>query len=218
MSYEHVLERLHAAAYRSGRRPEEITLLVVSKNQPPSAILAIYAKGQRLFGENRVQELLAKKPALPADIQWHFVGHLQTNKVKALLPHITLLHSLDRESLVAELVRRAAAPVPCLLEVKIAQEPTKHGIPPADVERWVEHLLSLPQIRLRGLMGMASLTTDERQVRREFRTLRQLFERLRSRYPELAWDILSMGMSADFEWAIEEGSTLIRVGSAIFTP
>lgn len=216
LGYEAVLERIAQAAYRSGRAPEEVTLLVVSKGQPIEAIRAIYDKGHRLFGENRVQELLAKKPILPADIQWHLIGHLQTNKVKAVLPHITLLHSLDRENLLNELAKRAEAPVPCLIEVKIAQEETKHGIAVEAVEAFVEKVLMQPKVILRGLMGMASLTTDMEQVRREFRQLYRLFVKLRETYPEAPIDTLSMGMSGDFEIAVEEGSTLVRVGSAVF--
>lgn len=214
--YEAVLERIAQAAYRAGRRPEEVTLLVVSKGQSLEAIRSVYNKGHRLFGENRVQELLAKKPHLPQDIQWHLIGHLQTNKVKAILPHIVLLHSLDRESLLAEITKRAETPVPCLIEVKVAQEPTKHGIVPAALDAFVEKVLETPKVQLRGLMGMASLTTDSEQVRREFRQLYKLFVKLRERYPHATIDTLSMGMSGDFEIAVEEGSTLVRVGSAIF--
>lgn len=216
MSWEQVKERIAAAAYRAGRQPEEITLLVVSKGQPPAQIEAIYAKGQRRFGENRVQELLAKKSGLPSDIQWHLIGPLQTNKVKTILPHITLLHSLDRESLLVEIAKRAQKPLDCLIEVKIAQEPTKHGVSLSGVERFVEEVLQRPQVVLRGFMGMASFTEDKQQVRREFRQLYRLFEQIQARYPDLPIDTLSMGMSGDFEIAIEEGSTLVRVGSAVF--
>lgn len=216
MSYERVLERLSAAALRTGRSPEEITLVVVTKNQPLEAIRAVYTKGARYFGENRVQELLNKKPLLPADIQWHLIGHLQTNKVKAILPHMVLLHSLDRDGLLQEIARRAVAPVPCLIEVKIAQEPTKHGILPEAVLPFAEKVLSEPKVQLRGLMGMASFTPDQAQIRREFRLLYRLFEELRRLHP--AADTLSMGMSQDFEIAIEEGSTLVRVGTAVFEP
>lgn len=217
MGYADVMERITTAAQRAGRKPEDITLLVVSKGQSPEAIQAVYAQGQRLFGENRVQELLTKKPLLPGDIQWHLIGHLQTNKVKAILPHITLLHSLDRESLLMEIVKRAASPVPCLIEVKVAREETKYGVSPEDLDAFVEKVLGQPAIQLRGLMGMASLTTDTAQVRREFQQLYRLFIRLKARYPEAPIDTLSMGMSGDFEIAIEEGSTLVRVGSAVFS-
>ena len=216
MSYERVLERLSAAALRTGRSPAEITLVVVTKNQPLEAIHAVYAKGARHFGENRVQELLHKKSLLPADIQWHLIGHLQTNKVKAILPHIVLLHSLDREGLLQEIAKRTGTPVPCLIEVKIAQEPTKHGVSPEMLLTFAEKVLSEPKVQLRGLMGMASFTSDRAQIRREFRALYRLFEELRRLHP--AADTLSMGMSQDFEIAVEEGSTLVRVGTAIFEP
>ncbi|MCX8112019.1 MAG: YggS family pyridoxal phosphate-dependent enzyme [Bacteroidia bacterium] len=218
MGYEAVLERIAETAHRVGRSPNEITLLVVSKGQTPDIIRSIYNKGQRLFGENRVTELLSKKAALPADIQWHLIGHLQTNKVKAVLPHIQLLHALDRDSLLNEIAKRAVIPLPCLIEVKIAQEPTKHGVLPEEVELFIEKVLAEPKITLRGFMGMATLTKDKAQIRREFRLLRQIFDTARQRYPEAPIDTLSMGMSNDFELAIEEGSTLVRVGSAIFSP
>ncbi len=192
-------------------------MLVVSKGQPPERLLPLYQAGQRLFGENRVQELLSKKPHLPADIAWHLIGSLQTNKVKAVLPHIVLLHSLDRESLLVEIEKRAERPLPCLIEVKIAQEATKHGVLPHELERLVERVLASPAVVLRGLMGMASLTEDPAQIRREFRLLYQLYRRLAEKYPEAPIDTLSMGMSSDFEIAIEEGSTLVRIGSAVFS-
>ncbi|MCS7297369.1 MAG: YggS family pyridoxal phosphate-dependent enzyme [Bacteroidia bacterium] len=217
MSYEWARERIATAALRAGRSPNEITLLVVSKGQPPSAIQALYDKGQRLFGENRVQELLKKKPLLPSDIQWHLIGYLQTNKVKQVLPHITLFHALDREGLLEEIARRAEKPLPTLIEVKVAQEETKHGIPPTEVERFAERVMKEPHVILRGIMGMASLTHDRTQIRREFRQLKQIFDRLRTRYPETPIDTLSMGMSNDFEIAIEEGSTLVRLGTIIFS-
>lgn len=216
MSWERVRERIAAAALRAGRKPEEVTLLVVTKGQPVEKIQALFAKGQRLFGENRVQELLAKKPLLPDSLMWHLIGPLQTNKVKAILPHIQLLHSLDRESLLKEIAKRASAPVPCLIEVKIAQEATKHGVPPEGLFPFVEAVLAEPKVRLEGLMGIASLTEDREQVRREFRQLYRLFSELQRRYPEVPLTTLSMGMSGDFEIAIEEGSTLLRIGSAVF--
>jgi len=216
MSYERVQEQIALAALRAGRKPEEITLLVVSKGQPIEKIQAIYAKGQRLFGENRVQELLQKKPLLPTDITWHLIGHLQTNKVKAVLPHIQLLHSLDRESLLVELAKRASAPLDCLIEVKVAQEATKHGVLPNQLLAFAEQVVAVPVLRLRGLMGMATFTTDSAQIRREFRQLYKLFVQLQAAFPALPIDILSMGMSQDFEIAIEEGSTLVRIGSAVF--
>jgi len=216
MSYQRVLERLEAAASRAGRSSNEITLVVVTKNQPVEAIQAVYDQGARHFAENRVQELLAKKPLLPPDIQWHLIGHLQTNKVKTVLPHIVLLHSLDRESLLGEIKKRASAPLPCLIEVKIAQEPSKHGILPEAIWNFVEKVLAEPAIHLRGFMGMATFTSDKAQIRQEFRSLYGLFEELRRFYPGA--DILSMGMSQDFEIAVEEGATMVRVGTAVFEP
>lgn len=217
VSLERVLERVQQAALRAGRRPEEVTLLVASKGQPPERLLPLYHAGQRLFGENRVQELLSKKPLLPADITWHLIGSLQTNKVKAILPHIALLHSLDRERLLVEIEKQALQPLPCLIEVKIAREETKHGVLPEELEKLVEKALASPAVVLRGLMGMASLTEDREQIRQEFRLLYGLYRRLAERYPEAPIDTLSMGMSSDFEIAIEEGSTLVRIGSEVFS-
>lgn len=216
MSWERVREQIAEAALRAGRKPEEVILLVVTKGQPPEKIQALYEKGQRLFGENRVQEFLAKRPFLPPDIAWHLIGPLQTNKVKMVLPHIRLLHSLDRESLLREIAKRASAPLSCLIEVKIAQEATKHGVAPEGLFSLAEAVLAEPRLRLEGLMGIATLTQDRKQVRQEFRQLYRLFVQLQQRYPEAPLTTLSMGMSGDFEIAIEEGSTLVRIGSAVF--
>lgn len=215
MGYQNVLARIHESALRAGRAPTEIQLVIVSKGQPIEAILNVYEQGARLFGENRVQELLAKKPLLPNDIKWHLIGHLQTNKVKAILPHLSLLQALDRKALLTEIAKRASTPIPCLIEVKIAQEATKYGVAPEALDSFVELVLREPQILLKGLMGIASLTTDRQQIRQEFRRLYKLYERLKAQVSSV--DTLSMGMSDDFEIAIEEGSTMVRIGRAIFS-
>jgi pyridoxal phosphate enzyme (YggS family) len=198
--------------------PPHVTLVAVSKTRPIEDLVEAYAAGQRDFGENRVQELLEKAPGLPADARMHHIGHLQTNKVKALLPAVYLIHGVDSERLLAEVGRRAmerghAAEV--LLQVHIAQEEQKFGWDGEELERELEAGLTgrYAGVRVRGLMGMATFTDDKVQIRREFRGLNGVFERHRAAH---GWDVLSMGMSGDWEIAVEEGSTLVRIGSAIF--
>jgi pyridoxal phosphate enzyme (YggS family) len=199
--------------------PDTVTLIAVSKTKPNETILEAYNAGQRHFGENRVQELLPKAEALPKDIHWHVIGHLQSNKVKYIAPFVHLIHSVDSEKLLAEIDRQAAKSgrvIPVLLQIFIAQEETKFGFSPEEAEA----LLSAgaaekyPNVRIEGLMGMATNTEDAAQVRNEFRSLNQLFTRLRAGSPGIK--TLSMGMSSDWKIAVEEGSTMIRVGSSIF--
>ena len=190
--------------------PSTVQLVAVSKFKPAEAILEAYQAGQRDFGENRPQELAAKAPALPADIRWHFIGHLQTNKVKQVVPYATLIHSVDSERLLAEIDKTARAlgkRVDILLEIHIANETTKQGFTPEEAEAVAA------RIRLRGVMGMATFTDDHEEVRREFRRLKALSERLAS-IPDC--DQVSMGMSEDWRIAVEEGTTLVRIGTFIF--
>lgn len=210
--------RIAQAALRVGRSPEEIRLVVVTKNQPPDKILPLYQQGQRDFAENRVQALLQKKSQLPQDICWHLIGPLQTNKVRKILPHINFFQAVDRAALLPFLVREASKPLDCLIEIKIAQEQTKHGLLPHEVEDFLAKWPWDSPLRLRGLMGMATFTSDMKQVRKEFQQLYKLFIDLKAHVQSknLAWDTLSMGMSHDFEIAIEEGATMVRIGSAIF--
>lgn len=210
--------RIAQAALRAGRSPEEIRLVVVTKNQPPEKILPLYQQGQRDFAENRVQALLQKKSQLPQDICWHLIGPLQTNKVRKILPHINFFQAVDRAALLPFLVREASKPLDCLIEIKIAQEQTKHGILPHEVEDFLAKWPWDSPLRLRGLMGMATFTSDMKQVRKEFQQLYKLFIDLKAHMQSknLTWDTLSMGMSHDFEIAIEEGATMVRIGSAIF--
>lgn len=199
------------------------TLVAISKTKPNSAILEAYNAGQRHFGENKVQELTDKYDALPKDIHWHMVGHLQRNKVKFVVPFVHLIHSVDSLRLLREINKEAAKinrVVDCLLQVHIAEEDTKFGFD----EKELDDLLAgdapreLPFVRIRGLMGMATFTEDEQQIRREFSGLKKLFDRLSKQYrgKNIAWKELSMGMSGDYQLALECGSTMIRVGSAIF--
>lgn len=198
-------------------------LIAVSKTHPPEKILEAYQAGHRLFGENKVQELTAKYEVLPKDIEWHLIGHLQTNKVKYIAPFVGLIHSVDSEKLLDEINKQGKKIdriIPCLLQVHIAKEETKFGFDEAELLQLLqsEKLRTYTHVQIRGLMGMATLTDQTDQIRQEFRGLHELRERLtRQQWPAFVqWKELSMGMSSDYLIAIEEGSTLVRVGTAIF--
>ena len=196
--------------------PSTVELVAVSKFKPVEAIREAYDAGQRSFGENRPQELAAKAPQLPADIIWHFIGHLQTNKVKLVVPYASLIHSVDSERLLAEIdktARAAGKVMDCLLEVHIAEEATKQGFTPDEALDIARRAAEYPNVRLRGVMGMATFTDDKEQVRREFRTLKAVSDRL-SFLPDCT--LVSMGMSGDWPIAVEEGTTIVRIGTAIF--
>jgi len=192
-----------------------ITLVAVSKTKPIEDILELYNLGHRDFGENYVQELAEKAEKLPTDIRWHFIGHLQTNKVKSIVPFIYLIHGVDSLKLLKEIDKQAEKNkrvIDCLLQVHIAQEETKFGFD--ETELLNSELKQFSNVRIKGLMGMASLTDDINKIRIEFKSLKILFEKLKTQNPELA--ILSMGMSADYKIAIEEGSNMVRIGSLLF--
>lgn len=200
-----------------------VTLVAVSKFHSAETILKAYEAGQRCFGESRAQELQSKVQQLPDDIEWHFIGHLQTNKVKAIVPYVSLIQSVDSPRLLDEIERQAARidrVVDCLLEVHVAQEETKYGFSLQACEEFLSTFSTqtFSHIRLRGIMGMASNVDDDTQVEGEFEALKQLFDRLRagvmSRYD--AFDTLSMGMSQDYPLAVKQGSTMVRVGTTIF--
>ncbi len=199
--------------------PKSVTLVAVSKFQPVPFILEAYGSGQRCFGESRSGEMLQKIPLLPQDIQWHFVGHLQTNKVKEVVGKASLIQSVDSVRLLNAIQQQAhqlGIVQDVLLQVHIAVEETKHGFLPSELQQVCS--LSLPAVRIRGLMGMATYTDDNDRIRSEFKTLRQLFDTLRSG-PFAGKDDFthcSMGMSGDYQIALEEGSTMVRIGSAIF--
>ncbi len=203
--------------------PEGVKLVAVSKTKPIEDILIAYNAGHRLFGENKAQELSSKYPQLPDDIQWHFIGHLQTNKVKYIIPFVSLIHSIDRIKLLREVNKQAAKVnrvVDCLLQFHIATEETKFGL---NMEEAVELLSSeeyikMENIRICGIMGMATNTKDVSVVRNEFRYLREIKKDLKERYFQGSkhFTEISMGMSGDYKIAIEEGSTIVRIGSAIF--
>ena len=213
MSYRMVSEQVAEASARAGRPPEEVTLIVITKNREVSTIRELYEQGIRDFGENRAQELAAKVGKLPSDIRWHFVGPLQTNKVKLVRPTVHLLHSLDRVKLARFWSRNSPSPVTALAQVNIGNEPQKQGVPPDRVEELVEAFVE-QGVELRGLMAMAPRLEAPELARPYFRRLRKLSEGLRERYPFLTE--LSMGMTEDYQVAVEEGATMVRVGRAIF--
>ena len=200
--------------------PEGVSLVAVSKTHPVEALREAYEAGQRIFGESRPQELKMKAEALPADVEWHMIGHLQTNKVRMLIPHVGLIHSVDSERLLLQIEREASRlgrVVDLLLEIHVAQEESKTGWREEELTIWLERgaWRELHAVRFRGVMGIASNTEDEAVVRGDFEALKGWFERLKPLFGE-AFDTLSMGMSDDYPLAIECGSTLVRVGSKIF--
>jgi len=194
------------------------TLVAVSKKKSVEEIKALYDLGQRDFGENYVQELLQKQPLLPDDIRWHFIGHLQRNKVKSILPFCTLIQGVDRLELLEEINKQASKlerVVDCLLQVHIATEESKFGFDSAELSAVLPALSGYSHVRVVGLMGMASFTENLSQVSAEFRLLKKLFDQYRS-YFLIPDPFLSMGMSGDYKIALQEGSTMIRIGSLLF--
>ena len=197
--------------------PKSVTLVAVSKTKPNAAIMEAYDAGHRVFGENKVQDMVAKSEELPSDIQWHMIGHLQTNKVKFIAPFVSLIHGVDSLKLIKEIDKRAAQNnriIDCLLQIHIAEEETKFGLSYTEATQVLDYAKHLPNVRIKGLMGMATNTRDEFTVRNEFAGLKELFLKFQSVSKDL--QIISMGMSTDYEIAIEQGSTMVRVGSAIF--
>ncbi|HNZ43800.1 MAG TPA: YggS family pyridoxal phosphate-dependent enzyme [Bacteroidales bacterium] len=203
--------------------PAGVKLVAVSKTQPVDDILAAYDAGQRLFGENKVQEIAEKKALLPSDIQWHMIGHLQTNKVKYIAPFVSLIHSVDSLRLLAEINKEALKNnrvIDCLLEFHIAAEESKFGLTHEKARELLssDNYNSMKNIRICGVMGMASFVDDEAFVRAEFRLLANIFQQLKSHFfaGKEYFSEISMGMSSDYMIAVEEGSTMVRVGTAIF--
>ena len=207
------------ACKRSGRSPEEIKLIAVSKTFPLEVIRDAYDAGLRIFGENKAQELRDKAPQLPADIEWHFIGHLQSNKIKYAAPVSTLIHSVDSYALAESLSTFAIKKemqIPILIEVNTSGEISKFGVNPDDVLETFGRIRELKNLNIQGLMTIGPLTSEEEQIRASFRMLRSIREKLAGIAEQSEIATLSMGMSQDFEIAIEEGSTMIRVGTAIF--
>lgn len=198
-------------------------LVAISKTKPNEDVMEAYEAGQRVFGENKVQELTAKYESLPKDIEWHMIGHLQSNKVKYIAPFVALIHGVDTEKLLRTIDKEGKKNeriIPCLLQVHIAEEETKFGFSEEELMSLLsrEMLEELNHVEIQGVMGMATFTEDEDQIRKEFRSLKQLFERLKASVfsGSQSFQEISMGMSGDFLIAIEEGSTMVRVGSSIF--
>ena len=215
-----VRARIAEAALRSGRRPEGVALVGVTKTVGVDRIRELVASGVRALGENRVQEARAKAPEVQG-VAWHLVGTLQRNKVKEALRLFEVIHSVDSLSLAEELSRRSAerpgaGPVEVFVQVNISGERQKHGAPPGDTPDLIARLRQLPGVRVRGLMGMPPLAQDPEEARPYFRRLRELRDRVREALPDAGLDELSMGMTDDFEVAIEEGATMVRVGRALF--
>lgn len=204
---------------------KQVTLVAVSKTKTQADIQALYDLGQRDFGENYVQELVDKYEALPKDIRWHFIGHLQTNKVKYIAPFVHLIHGVDSEKLLLEInkqgtkIKRA---IPCLLQVYISNDETKFGFDEKELETLITKITSnaalFNHVELKGLMGMATFTEDNNLIIGEFNKLKMIFDRLNTQYSifNIQYSILSMGMSADYQFAIDAGSTMVRIGSLLF--
>ena len=193
--------------------PDNVDIVAVSKTKPINDLKKAYHAGQRIFGENKVQEMVSKFEQLPKDILWHMVGHLQTNKVKYIASFVNTIHSLDSHKLLKEIQKQAFKhnrEIKCLIQIRIANEETKFGIEPSELEEFLNFSKTLPNIKILGLMGMASFTEDKNQIRNEFRSLSNLY----NSYDNLK--VLSMGMSGDYQIGIEEGSTMVRIGSKIF--
>jgi hypothetical protein len=210
--------QITAAAQRAGRDPSGVRLVAVCKTHPPEAVVAAAGAGQHVFGESRVQEARDKVPACPPGLEWHFIGHLQKNKVRQALPLFSFFHSIDSTALAKAMDRIAgetSQAVEGLLEVNVSGEETKHGFTPEELRREFDALAKLPHLRIRGLMTMAPYSDNPEDARTVFRALRELRDELQSAH-EHPLPELSMGMSGDFEPAVEEGATLVRVGSSIF--
>ncbi len=204
-------------------KSKNVTLVAVSKTKPVADIQQLYDLGQRDFGENYVQELVEKQAQLPPDIRWHFIGHLQSNKVKLLTPFVYMIHGVDSQKLLLEINKQASKVnrvIPVLLQVHIAMEETKFGLDEKELEEIANIVSRLQNVEVRGLMGMASFTENHDQVRSEFRRLKQLYDLMTILFttnsPGSAFSALSMGMSADYHIAIEEGSNMVRIGSLLF--
>jgi len=214
-----VRQRIAEAAWRADRQPKSVTLIAVSKNHTVSAIEEAYAAGQRDFGENYVQEAREKYASLPyPDIRWHIIGHMQTNKVRNILPFTHMVQSLDSAKLADEISRRSAQVsfvMPVLIQVSLAHEEQKSGVEPEELPALIDHVLSLPNLSVQGLMTMPPLVPAD-EARPLFARLRELRDEMETRFAGVALPVLSMGMSGDFEEAIAEGATMVRVGTAIF--
>jgi PLP dependent protein len=203
-------------------KPYDARLVAVSKTKSAEAIQSLYNYGHRIFGENYVQELVEKQAKLPAEIEWHYIGHLQTNKVKFIAPFISLIQSVDSLRLLKEINKQAQKNnrvINCLLQIYIAKEETKFGLSFEGAEQILasDELKELKNVSIKGFMGMTTLTEDQTQIREEFKTLKNFYDDSRTNYQSIVnWQFLSMGMTSDYKIALEEGSNMVRIGSAIF--
>ena len=202
-----------------GSLPKNTTLVAVSKTKPVSSLLQAYDAGQRVFGENKIQEMASKWEEMPKDIQWHMIGHVQTNKVKYMAPFVDLIHTVDSLKLLREINKQAAKHdrvINCLLQIKIAEEEHKFGLDHQDALLLLAKDIqaTLPHVSIVGLMGMASFTDNKTQIETEFKKLSTLHQEFIKQYPQLT--VLSMGMSSDYTLALDHGSTMVRIGSSIF--
>ena len=219
-NFQSVEARIQAACDRAGRSRKEVTLIAVSKTKPVEMLQTIYDAGSRDFGENKVQEMCDKIEQLPTDIRWHMIGHLQTNKVKYIVGRVSLIHSVDSLHLAQEIEKQAAkldVIVPILIEVNIAEEESKFGIHKEETISLVREVAALPHIRIQGLMTIAPYVENPEDNRACFRGIKQLsVDIARENIDNVSMDCLSMGMTGDYEVAIEEGATMVRVGTGIF--
>ncbi|MBO8168094.1 MAG: YggS family pyridoxal phosphate-dependent enzyme [Thermoanaerobacteraceae bacterium] len=217
---QQVLENIARAAEKSGRRPEDVQLVAVTKTMPVPVIKEAIGLGVTRIGENKVQEIREKYDQIDEDVEWHMIGHLQSNKVKYILDKVALIHSLDRMSLAWELEKKAAkkgVQVPVLVQVNVAEEESKFGLRVPEVLPFLEKLADFPHIAVKGLMTMAPYVSDPEQTRPVFSGLRELRDKIAAqKYEHVRMEILSMGMTNDYQVAIEEGATMVRIGSAIF--
>ena len=216
----YVEQRIREACERSGRQRDEVTLIAVSKTKPVPDLAEALRCGYDVFGENKVQEIRDKSPMLPASVHWHMIGHLQANKVKYLIGTVDMIHSVDNQKLAEEIEKQAAKHdviMDVLCEVNMAGEESKFGLTPEETPAFVREIAALPHLRIRGLMTIAPYTEDPESNRVYFRGLRELKERINAAGIQgVEMDILSMGMTGDYEVAIEEGATFVRVGTGIF--
>ena len=219
-NYDVVMNNIERACKKAGRTPEDVTLIAVSKTKPITMLQEIYDHGCRNFGENKVQELLDKYEVLPKDIKWHMIGHLQRNKVKYIVDKVSLIHSVDSLRLAEEISKEALkknVEVNILVEVNVANEETKFGTTSQEAIELVDAISKLPGIHIKGLMSIAPYVEDSEQNRQYFAQLKQLsVDIITKNIDNVSMDILSMGMSGDYEVAVEEGATYVRVGTGIF--
>lgn len=219
-NYRQVLEKIRRACEKVGRDPAEVTLIAVSKTKPEELCREAYMAGARDFGENKVQEITVKSDVLPQDIRWHMIGHLQRNKVKAVLPKAAMIHSVDSLRLVKTIEQEAGKldlQIPVLIEVNVAGEESKYGVRPEEVLSLVRAAASYPHLKICGLMTIAPYVTDAEENRPIFRKLKQLSVDIAGKnIDNTSMNVLSMGMTGDYEVAVQEGATMVRVGTGIF--